>query len=47
MHALANPAAALAAGWEEPFTLALMLACFGALAIAARWPIGVSLAAAA
>jgi gluconate:H+ symporter, GntP family len=47
MHALANPAATLAAGWEEPFTLALMLACFGALAIAARWPIGVSLAAAA
>ena len=46
-HALANPAAALASGWEEPFTLALMLVCFGALAIAARWPIGVSLAAAA
>ena len=47
IQALANPAAVLAAGAEEPFTLALMLACFGGLAIAARWPIGVSLAAAA
>jgi L-lactate permease len=47
LQALANPAVALAGGWAEPFTLLLMLAAFGMFAIAARWPIGVSLAAAA
>ena len=31
----------------EPLTLLLMVACFGVLAVRARWPIGVSLAAAA
>jgi len=32
---------------SEPATLLLMVACFGALAVAARWPVGVSLAVAA
>jgi gluconate:H+ symporter, GntP family len=31
----------------EPLTLLTMVACFGALAIVARWPVGVSLAVAA
>jgi GntP family gluconate:H+ symporter len=36
--------AAIASGaWAEPLTLALMLACFGLLAIWWRWPIGVAL----
>lgn len=34
-------------GWSEPATLALMLACFGALAIWRRWPIGIALLVAA
>jgi TRAP-type C4-dicarboxylate transport system permease large subunit len=44
---MAGPAGAFAAGWKEPLTLLAMLACFGALVLVARWPIGVSLAAAA
>jgi TRAP-type C4-dicarboxylate transport system permease large subunit len=35
------------AGWAEPATLALMLACFAALAVWRRWPIGVALLIAA
>ena len=35
------------ATWAEPATLALMLACFGGLAVGARWPIGVALTVAA
>lgn len=34
-------------GWAEPVTLLVMLAGFAALAAAARWPIGLALAAAA
>jgi TRAP-type C4-dicarboxylate transport system permease large subunit len=34
-------------GWTEPAALALMLGCFGLLAVWRRWPIGVSLVAAA
>jgi TRAP-type C4-dicarboxylate transport system permease large subunit len=41
---LANPIAAAAPALAEPLTLAVMLVCFGALAIRARWPIGVALA---
>jgi len=44
---LANPIAAAAPALAEPLTLAAMLVCFGALAIRARWPIGVALAAGA
>ncbi|MFH1176321.1 MAG: TRAP transporter large permease [Acidobacteriota bacterium] len=44
---LANPAAALPLGWAEPLTLLLMLACFGGLAVAAHWPLGLALVAAA
>jgi TRAP-type C4-dicarboxylate transport system permease large subunit len=36
-------AALVGTGWAEPFTLALMLAGFGALAVWRRWPIGVAL----
>jgi TRAP-type C4-dicarboxylate transport system permease large subunit len=41
---LANPIAAAAPALAEPLTLAVMVVCFGALAIKARWPIGVALA---
>ncbi len=34
-------------GWAEPATLAIMLACFAALAVWRRWPIGVALLMAA
>ena len=34
-------------GWTEPAALALMLGCFGLLAVWRRWPIGVALVAAA
>jgi TRAP-type C4-dicarboxylate transport system permease large subunit len=40
---LANPIAAAAPALAEPLTLAAMLACFGVLAVRARWPIGVAL----
>jgi len=43
----ANPIAALAPAFAEPLTLLLMVAAFGALAVRARWPVGVSLAVAA
>jgi GntP family gluconate:H+ symporter len=33
--------------WAEPVTLLVMIACFGVLAVRGRWPVGVSLAAAA
>jgi gluconate:H+ symporter, GntP family len=42
-----NPIAAVAPAIAEPLTLLLMVACFGALAVLARWPVGVSLATAA
>jgi gluconate:H+ symporter, GntP family len=42
-----NPIAAAAPAIAEPLTLLLMVACFGALAVRARWPVGVSLATAA
>jgi len=41
---VANPIAAAAPALAEPLTLAVMVVCFGALAIRARWPIGVALA---
>jgi TRAP-type C4-dicarboxylate transport system permease large subunit len=44
---MANPMASLAGAWAEPLTFVLMLACFGLLAVAARWPIGLALMAAA
>ena len=44
---LANPIAAAVPALAELLTLAAMLVCFGALAIRARWPIGVALAAGA
>ena len=34
-------------GWTEPAALALMLGCFGLLAVRRRWPIGLALVAAA
>lgn len=43
----ANPIAAVAPLLAEPLTLIAMVACFGALAVGARWPVGVSLAVAA
>jgi gluconate:H+ symporter, GntP family len=45
-----NSAGGLAAwmgGWAEPATFALMLACFCALAVWRRWPIGIALLASA
>lgn len=39
--------AGLPPGWAEPATLLVMLASFAALAIAARWPIGLALAVSA
>ena len=42
-----NPIAAVAPALAEPLTLLAMVACFGALAVGARWPVGVSLAVAA
>ena len=47
MSVPANPIAALAPAFAEPLTLLLMVAAFGALAVLARWPVGVSLAVAA
>lgn len=44
---VASPLASLPPGWAEPVTLLVMLACFAALATAARWPIGLALAASA
>ena len=43
----ANPIAAVAPALAEPLTLLAMVAAFGALAVVARWPVGVSLAVAA
>jgi GntP family gluconate:H+ symporter len=43
----ANPIAAAAPAIAEPLTLAAMVACFAVLAVRARWPIGVALAASA
>ena len=42
-----NPIAALAPAHAEPLTLFVMVVCFGLLAVAAKWPVGVSLAVAA
>ena len=43
----ANPIAAVAPALAEPLTLLAMVAAFGALAVVARWPVGVSLVVAA
>jgi len=42
-----NPILSMAGTWAEPLTFAAMLACFGLLSVAARWPIGMALIAAA
>jgi Na+/H+ antiporter NhaD/arsenite permease-like protein len=44
---MANPIASVAGGWAEPLTFVLMLASFGILVIARRWPIGLALLAGA
>jgi len=40
---LANPITAAAPAWAEPLTLAVMVVCFGALAVRAGCPIGIAL----
>jgi TRAP-type C4-dicarboxylate transport system permease large subunit len=44
---MANSIASVAGGWAEPLTFVLMLASFGILVIARRWPIGLALLAGA